>query len=52
MKFLDALLAENLTWKLHIKYIENKIAKSIGLLFKAKSFLNKQSPLSLNFIYP
>ena len=43
VKFLAALLDENLTWKPHIKYIEKKIAKKIGLLFKAKPFLNKQS---------
>ena len=49
-KFIVILLDENLTWKLHIKYIENKIAKNIGSLFKAKSFLNKQSLLSLYYI--
>ena len=45
------MLNENLTWKPHIKYIENKIAENIGLLFKAKSFLNKQSLLSLYYSY-
>ena len=40
IKWLGVLLDENSTWKPHIKYIENKIAKSIGLLFKAKPFLN------------
>ena len=39
-----------ITWKSHIKHIENKVAKNIGLLFKAKSFLNKQSLLS-NYSY-
>ena len=51
IKFLRVLLDENLSWKPHIKYIENKIAKNIGLLFKAKSFLNKQSLLSLYYSY-
>ena len=31
VKFLGVVLDENLTWKQHIKYIENKIAKNIGL---------------------
>ena len=31
------------SYKQHIKHIENKIAKNIALLFKAKPFLNKQS---------
>ena len=38
IKFLGVLLDQNLTWKPHIKYIENKIAKNIGLLFKANHF--------------
>ena len=29
---------ENLTWKPHIKYIENKIEKNIGSLFKTRPF--------------
>ena len=36
------LLDENLTWKQHIKYIENEISKIIDLLHKAEPFLNKQ----------
>ena len=36
IKFLAVLLDGNLAWKPHMKYIENKIAKNIGLLFKAK----------------
>ena len=38
IKFLGVLLDENLSWKTHIKYIENKISKNIGLLFKARPF--------------
>ena len=36
IKFLGALLDENLSWEDHIKYIENKVAKSIGLFYRAK----------------
>ena len=52
-KFLGALLDENLSSKDHLKYIENKIAKSIGLMYKAKPFLDKDfySLLSLYFFY-
>ena len=34
IEFLGIFLDENLTWKDHIKYVENKIAKNIGILFK------------------
>ena len=51
IKFLGVLLDENLSWKTHIKYIENKISKNIGILFKARPFLNKKSLLSLCYSY-
>ena len=38
-KLLGVLLDENLSWKKHVKYLENKVAKNIGLMFSAKSFL-------------
>ena len=36
IKFLGVLLDENLNWKEHIKYTENKKAKNLGLLYKAR----------------
>ena len=36
VKFLGVLLDEHLSWKEHIRYTKNKMAKSIGLLYKAK----------------
>ena len=48
IKFLGILLDENLSWKEHLKLTENKIAKKkIGLIYKAKSYLNKDSFLAL-----
>ena len=43
MMFLGVLLDENLSWKDHITYIENEVAKNIGLLYRAKLFLHKNS---------
>ena len=50
-KFLGVLLEENLSWKEHLKYTENKIAKRVGLMYKAKPLLDKNSLLSLYFSY-
>ena len=50
-KFLEILLDENLCWKEHIKYVESKIAKNIGLLYKAKPYIDKHSLLSLYHSY-
>ena len=48
---LGLLLNENLCWKEHIKYNESKIAKNIGLLNKAKLYMDKYSLLSLYHSY-
>ena len=51
VKFLGVLLDEHLSWKEHIRYTENKIAKNIGLLYRAKPFLGKHSLLALYYSY-
>ena len=51
LKFLGVLLDENLCWKEHIKYIESKITKNIGLLYKAKPYIDKHWLLSLYHSY-
>ena len=45
------MLAENLSWKDHIKYIESKVARNIGLLYGAKLYLDKNSLLTLYYSY-
>ena len=45
------MLDENLSWKDHTKYIENKVTKNIGLLYRAKIFLDKNSLLTLYYSY-
>ena len=51
IKFFGVLLNEHLSWKEHIMYTENKIAKNIGLLSRAKPFLGENSLLTLYYSY-
>ena len=51
LEFLRELLYENLNWKEHIKYTENKIAKTLGLIFKARPFLNRNALLAFYYSY-
>ena len=51
IKLLGVVLDENLSWKDHIKYTENKISKNIGILHKARDYLSKESLLSLYYAY-
>ena len=38
MKFPVVLIDENLSWKEHIKYLENKIAENIRFMYRVKPF--------------
>ena len=49
IKLLGVTLNENLSWKDHIKTVEDKLAKNAGLLYCAKKFLNKTSLKTIIF---
>ena len=51
IKFVGVLLDENPNWKEHFKHTENKIVKNLGLLYKARSFLERNSLLALYYSY-
>ena len=53
-KFLGIIIDNKLSWKYHIDYIFGKIARGIGMIIKAREYLNKQglSSLYYSFIYP
>ena len=53
-KFLGDIIDSKLTWKQHISHISGKIARSIGMVIKAKYYLNKNALLILyySFVYP
>ena len=55
IKFLGIILDERLSWKEHVRYISTKLAKSIGILGKAKNYICKKLlrlSLYYSFIYP
>ena len=43
------MINEILTWKTHVELVENKISKSVGILFKASRSLNSKSLRSIYF---
>jgi hypothetical protein len=49
--FLGIYVDENLSWKYHIDFLSNKVAKSIGILYKARGVLNKRSLIQLYFSF-
>ena len=48
IKVLGVILAESLSWKDHIKTLENKLAKSVSLLYSEKQVLDETI---LNIMY-
>ena len=51
IKFLGVMLDEHLSWKDHIKIVENKLAKNIGLLYHVNQYLNESSLKTVYFSY-
>ena len=53
-KFLGVIIDDKLNWSYHIKAIKNKIAKGIGVIFKARRYLNQKTLITLyySFVYP
>ena len=54
IKFLGVYIDEHLSWKEHINYICNKIAKSVGIIYRSRYLLSSATRLSLYYtlIYP
>jgi hypothetical protein len=53
-KLLGVIIDSGLSWKNHIKYTAKKIAKSIGILSRARQYLNQKTLLQIyySFVYP
>ena len=54
IKFLGVIIDHKLKWNLHILYMKNKIAKSYGILYKIRHFLDRKtfSHLCNSFVFP
>ena len=51
IKFLKVMLDEYISWIDHVRTVENKIAKNIGLLHRVSQFLNEDSRKTVYFSY-
>ena len=50
-KFLGILIHENLTWDAHIAYVNQKISKNLGILYKTRHVLGRNSMIQLYFSF-
>ena len=51
MEFVRVILDKNISWKYHIKTVENKLSKNIGLFCRAKQCLDETSLKTIYFSY-
>ena len=49
--FLDVFIDENLSWKQQIDIVSSRISKRIGIFYKSRDVLSKQSLKQLNFSF-
>ena len=54
IKYLGIIVDHKLNWLDHITYVKAKISKGIGIMYKARKYLNKNSLKNLYhaYIYP
>ena len=51
VKYLGIIIDHKLNWVQHITYVKNKIAKGVGIMYKARRFLNKACLTNLYHTY-
>ena len=54
IRFLGVMINNKLTWEIHKKHIHNKISKTIGIMYKCKSFMDESGQIKMykTFIQP
>ena len=51
INFLGVMLGKHIFWIDHVRTVENKIAKNVGLLYRVCQFLNEDSLETVYFSY-
>ena len=50
-KFLGIIIDDQLKWLEHLKYIKNKVSKSVSILCKVHKYLDQQTLHNLYYTY-
>ena len=53
-KFLGVIIDNKLTWKDHVAHVASKVSRGMGMIIKARNYLNRKGLLTLyyTFVYP
>ena len=50
-KFLGLIIVEKLKWHEHIQHVKHKVARSVGILYKIRHYLNKKTLLNMYYTF-
>ena len=50
LKYFGVLIDHKLNWTQHIAHVKNKASKSIGIMYRAKSYLTKNGLKKIFFL--
>ena len=53
-KFLGVIIDNKLSWKDHVTHVANKVSRGLGMIIKARNYLNTKGLITLyyTFVYP
>ena len=51
LKYLGMIIDHKLNWTQHIAHVRNKVSNGIGIMYRARNYLTKNSLKSLYFSY-
>ena len=54
IKYFGVIIDNKITWIPHITYVKNKVSKGIGIIYKARKYLKRNTLINLyhSYIYP
>ncbi|XP_065662556.1 uncharacterized protein LOC136085195 [Hydra vulgaris] len=47
LKFLGILVDKHLSWLPHIKYLQSKVSKAIGMMYRVRPYVNSNTPTQI-----
>ena len=50
-KFLGVIIDNKLSWKGHVAHVASKVSRGMGMIIKARNYLNRKSLLTLYYIF-
>ena len=51
IKYLGVIIDNKITWIPHITYVKNKVSKGIGIIYKARKYLKRNTFINLYHSY-